>query len=66
VCHQKETGFPIGPFELGNLIGFDVLSYVHEELGEPYYAPRESSRSSCAGRLGQKSGRGFYAYPEEP
>jgi len=76
VCHRKETGFPIGPFELADFIGLDVgldvLSYVHEELGEPYYAPprthpRGSLRSSCApAGFGQKTGRGFYEYPEEP
>ena len=68
---KKGIGFPIGPFELGDLIGLDVgldvISYVHEELGDPYYAPprilKELVRS---GRLGRKTGGGFYEYPEEP
>ena len=68
---KKGIGFPIGPFELGDFIGLDVgldvLSYVHEELGEPYYAPpRVLKELVRAGRLGQKTGRGFYEYPEEP
>ena len=71
MCHRKETGFPIGPFELGDFIGLDVgldvLSYVHEELGVPYYAPpRVLKELVRAGRLGQKTGRGFYEYPEGP
>jgi 3-hydroxybutyryl-CoA dehydrogenase len=44
VCAPKGDGFPIGPFELGDLIGLDVgldvISYVHDELGDPYYTPR--------------------------
>ncbi|CAN5264583.1 hypothetical protein BH24ACT19_BH24ACT19_22190 [soil metagenome] len=47
-------------------MGLDVISYVHEELGDPYYAPprfpKELVRTS---RLGHKTGRGFYEYPEE-
>ena len=68
---KKGIGFPIGPFELGDFIGLDVgldvLSYVHEELGDPYYAPpRVLKELVRAGRLGQKTGRGFYEYPEDP
>ena len=64
---KKGIGFPIGPFELGDLIGLDVgldvISYVHEELGDPYYAPPRILKELVrAGRLGRKSGRGFYEY----
>ena len=68
---KKGIGFPIGPFELGDFIGLDVgldvLSYVHEELGDPYYAPpRVLKELVRVGRLGQKTGQGFYEYPEDP
>ena len=67
---KKGIGFPIGPFELGDFIGLDVgldvISYVHEELGEAYYAPPRILKEMVrAGRLGQKTGRGFYDYGEE-
>ena len=64
---KKGIGFPIGPFELGDLIGLDVgldvISYVHQELGEPYYAPPRLLKDMVrAGRLGRKTGGGFYEY----
>jgi 3-hydroxybutyryl-CoA dehydrogenase len=64
---KKGIGFPIGPFELGDLIGLDVgldvISYMHDELGEPYYAPPRILRTMVrAGRLGRKTGEGFYDY----
>ncbi len=67
---KKGVGFPIGPFELGDLIGLDVgldvISYLHEELGEPYYAPPRVLKTMVrAGRLGRKTGAGFYEYPQE-
>jgi len=67
---KKGIGFPIGPFELGDFIGLDVgldvISYVHEELGEPYYAPPRILKEMVrAGRLGRKTGRGFYDYRGE-
>lgn len=67
---KKGIGFPIGPFELGDFIGLDVgldvISYVHEELGDPYYAPPRILKEMVrAGRLGRKTGRGFYEYTGE-
>jgi 3-hydroxybutyryl-CoA dehydrogenase len=64
---KKGIGFPIGPFELGDLIGLDVgldvLSYIHQELGEPYYTPPRLLKDMVrAGKLGRKTGEGFYDY----
>jgi 3-hydroxybutyryl-CoA dehydrogenase len=64
---RKGIGFPIGPFELGDLIGLDVgldvISYMHDELGDPYYAPPRILKTMVrAGRLGRKTGGGFYDY----
>ncbi len=64
---KKGLGFPVGPFELGDFIGLDVaqdvISYVHKASGEPYYAPpRILEELVRAGRLGRKTGAGFYDY----
>ncbi|HET7481196.1 MAG TPA: 3-hydroxyacyl-CoA dehydrogenase family protein [Rubrobacteraceae bacterium] len=64
---KKGLGFPIGPFELGDFIGLDVAldvtAYVHEELDESYYnPPRILKEMVRAGRLGHKTGEGFYKY----
>lgn len=64
---KKGLGFPVGPFELGDFIGLDVAldvtEYVHEETGEPYYTPPHSLKKLVrAGRLGHKTGGGFYEY----
>ena len=66
---KKGIGFPIGPFELGDFIGLDVgldvISYIHDELGDAYYTPPRILKELVrAGRLGQKTGQGFYEYPE--
>jgi len=64
---KKGLGFPIGPFELGDFIGLDVAldvnTYIHNESGDPYYnPPRILKEMVRAGRLGHKSGVGFYEY----
>lgn len=61
---------PMGPLALADLIGLDnclsVMRTLHSELGEPKYRPCPLLiRMVDAGRLGRKSGRGFYTYPED-
>lgn len=58
---------PMGPLRLADLIGLDtclsVLHILHDELGDPKYRPCPLLiRMVDAGRLGRKSGRGFYDY----
>jgi len=58
---------PLGPLALADLIGLDtcvaIMDVLHEGLGNPKYAPCPLLRQYVqAGRLGRKSGRGFYAY----
>jgi len=60
-------GHPIGPFALLDFIGLDtaysVASIMFEEFREPAYAPPPLlKRMVLAGRLGRKSGQGFYRY----
>ncbi len=61
---------PMGPLRLADLIGLDnclsVMRILHEELGDPKYRPCPLLvRMVDAGRLGRKSGRGFFDYREE-
>ncbi len=58
---------PMGPLALADLIGLDVcvdiLEVLHRELGEDKYRPCPLLRRLvAAGRLGRKSGKGFYDY----
>src|SRR5262249_36774872 len=59
-------GMPMGPMELFDEVGLDVASKVAHVLSEafPSSEPRPNVLESmvAAGRLGQKSGRGFYRY----
>jgi 3-hydroxybutyryl-CoA dehydrogenase len=59
---------PMGPLALADLIGLDtcvaIMEVLHRGLGDPKYAPCPLLRQYVqAGRLGRKSGRGFYEYP---
>jgi 3-hydroxybutyryl-CoA dehydrogenase len=65
-------GHPIGPLALCDLVGLDVLyaicNSLHDEFRQPEYsAPALLKRMVASGRLGRKSGRGFYQYePSTP
>ena len=58
---------PLGPLALADLIGLDtcvaIMEVLHDGLGDAKYAPCPLLREHvAAGRLGRKSGRGFYEY----
>ena len=64
-------GHPMGPLTLCDFIGLDVLYAVcdslYEEFKQDEYAPPPlMKRMVAAGRLGRKSGRGFYEYSRHP
>jgi 3-hydroxybutyryl-CoA dehydrogenase len=64
------AGFPMGAFELMDLVGLDVNhpvaeSFQRQSYGEPRYRPSPlAARQVAAGRLGRKTGRGWFEYPE--
>jgi 3-hydroxybutyryl-CoA dehydrogenase len=59
-------GFPMGPFELGDLVGLDVrlsvLHYLHKTLGERFRPCPLLVEYVDAGYLGRKTGRGAFEY----
>jgi 3-hydroxybutyryl-CoA dehydrogenase len=76
---RQGGGYPMGPFELSDLVGvdtgFDVSTSFYElSFGEPRWRPSTiQARQVAAGLLGRKSGRGYYDYtgegphrPEDP
>lgn len=75
----RSAGFRMGPFELQDLVGIDTGFAVSESFyelsfGEPRWRPSPlAARMVAGGRLGRKTGRGWYAYdadtphrPEDP
>ena len=65
-----ELGYnhPVGPLRLTDIVGLDVrlavADHLHESFGDATYAAPEILRQMvAAGHLGQKTGRGFYAWP---
>ncbi len=60
---------PMGPFELVDLVGLDtrlhILEYLHKTLGEKFRPAPLLVQYVKAGRLGRKSGRGVFEYPEQ-
>ncbi|MRR49323.1 MAG: 3-hydroxyacyl-CoA dehydrogenase PaaC [Rhodocyclaceae bacterium] len=69
---REAGGFRMGPFELMDLIGHDVNFAVTRSVFEAYFNDQRFLPSLiqqelvAAGRLGRKSGQGFYRYGETP
>ena len=64
---KEQAGFPMGPFELLDVVGNDVSLAIqqelHREFGEPGLAPAPLLEKVVAdGHLGRKTGRGFHTY----
>jgi 3-hydroxybutyryl-CoA dehydrogenase len=65
-----ELGYnhPMGPLELVDVVGLDVrlgvLEYLREELGERFRPPQVLKRKVRAGKLGRKTGEGFYVWED--
>jgi 3-hydroxybutyryl-CoA dehydrogenase len=61
-------GYPMGPIELGDHVGLDVrlhiAEHLREELGERFKPPQALRRKVRAGKLGKKSGEGFYVWED--
>jgi 3-hydroxybutyryl-CoA dehydrogenase len=65
-----EEGYshPMGPLKLTDLVGLDVrldiAEYLREELGERFRPPQLLKKKVRAGKLGKKSGEGFYVWED--
>ena len=65
-----ELGYnhPMGPIELTDVVGLDVrldvLEYLRNELGERFSPPQLLKRKVRAGKLGKKTGEGFYRWED--
>ena len=65
---KTALGHPMGPFELMDLVGIDVVYLIrlaeYEQTGDPAALPARSIREKYeAGDFGRKTGRGWYEYP---
>ncbi|WP_435771710.1 3-hydroxyacyl-CoA dehydrogenase NAD-binding domain-containing protein [Nocardioides sp. SYSU DS0651] len=64
---KEQAGFPMGPFQLLDVVGNDVSLAIqkelHSEFGEPGFAPAALLEQKVAdGELGRKTGKGFHTY----
>lgn len=71
IDRAMELGYrhPMGPLRLTDLVGLDVrlsiLEHLHREVGEQFRPPTLLRQMVRAGKLGRKTGEGFYSYPAE-
>ncbi len=63
---SESKAAPMGPFFLTDLLGLDtalhVAEHLHEAYGDRFFVHQEMQRLVAEGRLGAKSGRGFYEH----
>ena len=59
---RYKGGFPMGPFELADQVGIDLLFTAQEKAGIP--VPPPFQQMYAARKFGRKSGEGFYSYKE--
>ncbi len=70
IDRAMELGYrhPMGPLKLTDLVGLDVrlaiLEHLHREIGEQFRPPTILRQMVRAGRLGKKTGEGFYRWTE--
>ena len=70
IDRAMELGYrhPMGPLKLTDLVGLDVrlaiLDHLHEEVGEQFRAPPLLRQMVRAGKLGKKTGEGFYVWKD--
>ena len=69
VAMRLGYGHPMGPIELADLVGLDArlnnTRSMFEQTGDAHFAPPAIlERLVAAGKLGKKSGAGFYTYPD--
>jgi 3-hydroxybutyryl-CoA dehydrogenase len=61
-------GHPMGPLELGDLVGLDVrlaiAEYLAGELGAAFTPPALLRQKVAEGKLGKKTGEGFYRWKD--
>ncbi|MDE2004411.1 MAG: 3-hydroxyacyl-CoA dehydrogenase family protein, partial [Betaproteobacteria bacterium] len=57
-------GMPMGPIELADTVGLDICVAVGRMLGSDTDVPRRLAGHVAEGRLGKKTGRGYYAWSE--
>lgn len=67
---KKAAGLPMGPLTLADLVGLDVCLAVMDVLWNEFHDPRYSAspllrRMVAAGRLGRKTGGGFYTSADD-
>jgi len=60
-------GMPMGPIQLADTVGLDICLFVAQELSEPLgiTVPDALAKMVEAGKLGRKSGQGFYRYDKK-